>query len=64
MLLQENYEVFEAYRVRLTPTALVVAPAGTIASAPAEGEPPIEPLVRLALRRWAAAPAPSPIIAR
>jgi uncharacterized membrane protein YphA (DoxX/SURF4 family)/thiol-disulfide isomerase/thioredoxin len=64
MLLQEDFEVFRAYRVRHTPSALVVAPGGAIASAPAEGPPPIEPLVRLTLRRWPAAPAPGPAIAQ
>ena len=64
VLLQEDFEVFRAYRVRLTPSALVVAPRGTIASAPVEGAPAIEPLVRLTLRRWPAAPAPGPAVAQ
>ncbi len=53
MLLQEDFEVMRAYRVRHTPSALVVAPGGTIASAPVEGALPIEPLVRLTLQALA-----------
>lgn len=51
VMLQEGAEMMSDYRVRATPSAVVVAPDGTIASAPAEGAPTIETLVRLTLRR-------------
>lgn len=51
VMLQESAEMMSDYRVRATPSAVVVAPDGTIASAPAEGAPTIETLVRLTVRR-------------
>ena len=50
MLLQEGFEVSDAYRIRGTPSAVIVASDGTIASNPAETVFGIEPLLRLALR--------------
>jgi hypothetical protein len=50
VLVQDGSEVMEAYRVRATPTAIVVNPDGKVASAPAETVYQIEPLIRLALR--------------
>jgi peroxiredoxin/uncharacterized membrane protein YphA (DoxX/SURF4 family) len=50
ILLQEERELYEAYRVRGTPTAMLVDPEGKVASAPAESVFGIEPLVRLVLR--------------
>jgi methylamine dehydrogenase accessory protein MauD len=51
MLVQEEHEVADRYRVIATPTAVVVDPDGTIATASAGGPDEIEALVRLALRR-------------
>ena len=53
VLLQQASEVYDAYAMRGTPSAVVVAPDGRIASATAEGGFPIEELVRLTLRRAA-----------
>lgn len=50
LLLQLDTEVYEAYRMRATPAAVLVTPDGRIGSNPAEGALAIEPLVRLALR--------------
>ena len=61
MLVQEEYEVSGAYRLRNTPSALVVAPEGAIATSPVEGPLPIEQLVRLTLRRLPTAPTPGPV---
>ena len=63
MLLQQRSEVLLAYRVRNTPSALVVAARGTIASAAAEGGLTIEPLIRLTLRRGPTVPAAAPVAA-
>ncbi len=51
VLLQEEREVYEAYEMRGTPSAVVVSPDGQIASATAEGDLPIEELLRQTLRR-------------
>jgi hypothetical protein len=53
LLLQEDTEVYSAYRMRATPAAVLVTPDGRIGSNPAEGALAIEPLVRLALREGA-----------
>jgi uncharacterized membrane protein YphA (DoxX/SURF4 family) len=50
ILLQEGYEAGEAYRIRATPSAVIVTRAGTVGSNPAESVFGIEPLIRLALR--------------
>jgi peroxiredoxin len=50
VLLQNRNEVMTAYRVRATPTAILVTAAGEIGSPPAESEIPLEPLIRLTLR--------------
>ncbi len=50
VLLQSGVEVMSDYRVRATPSAVLVGPDGRIASAPAAGAPTIESLVRLSLR--------------
>lgn len=57
VMLQEDMEVLSDYRVRATPSAVIVTPQGTIASAPAAGAATIEPLVRLTIRRASTAPA-------
>jgi len=49
VLLQEEWEVADAFEVRATPTAVVVSRQGLIASSLGEMEQAIEPLVRLAL---------------
>ena len=53
VLLQEEIEVYEAYRMRVTPAAVIVTPDGMVGSYPAEGAFAIEPMVRLALRKGA-----------
>ena len=55
VLLQDNSEVIDAYRVRATPSAVVVGADGTIESAPAEGPLAIEPLIRVTLHAGATA---------
>jgi thiol-disulfide isomerase/thioredoxin/uncharacterized membrane protein YphA (DoxX/SURF4 family) len=51
VILQENYEVMYEYRVRATPTAIVVAADLTVATLPATGAASIEAITRLALTR-------------
>ena len=51
LLVQEHAEVYDAYEVRGTPSAVVVDPDGTIASATGFGPLAIEELLRLTLRR-------------
>jgi len=51
VVLQENYETMYEYRIRATPTAIVVAPDLTVATLPATGAASIEAVTRLALRR-------------
>jgi uncharacterized membrane protein YphA (DoxX/SURF4 family)/peroxiredoxin len=63
MLLQEDAEVMRAYRLRHTPSAMLVAPGGTIASTPVEGALPIEPLIRLTLQRLPTSPPPQQVAA-
>ena len=53
VLLQEDFEVGDAYAVNYTPSGVVVSREGRIASNRAEMEHAIEPLVRLALRQGA-----------
>jgi thiol-disulfide isomerase/thioredoxin/uncharacterized membrane protein YphA (DoxX/SURF4 family) len=48
-LSQENDEVFTLYRLRATPSGVLVNADGTIASIPAEGVPAIEALIRSSL---------------
>lgn len=52
VLLQEEFEVGTAYRVGVTPTAVVVSPEGRLASALVAG-PGIESLIRLTIREHA-----------
>jgi peroxiredoxin len=52
VLLQEDYEVNEAYRVRSTPVAVMVSPEGRIATTTVQGTA-IESLIRLTLRESA-----------
>ena len=63
MLLQEDVEVMRAYRVRQTPSALLVTPGGAIASTPVEGALPIEPLIRLTLQRLSTSSPPRQVAA-
>jgi thiol-disulfide isomerase/thioredoxin len=49
VLLQEADEVFIAYALRATPSAVVIDAGGMIAGAPAEGVPAIEALTRSAV---------------
>jgi uncharacterized membrane protein YphA (DoxX/SURF4 family)/thiol-disulfide isomerase/thioredoxin len=53
VLLQDDAEVLQAYRIRGTPSAVMVSPDGVIASTAAGGAPAIEPLIRVALRQTA-----------
>jgi peroxiredoxin len=50
VLLQHDLDAIEAYRIRGTPSAVIVTRDGKIGSNPAEAVLGIEPLVRLALR--------------
>ena len=50
VVLQDGYEVSDAYRIRGTPSAVLVTPDGQVASKPAEPLHEIEALVRVALR--------------
>ncbi len=53
VLLERDDEVLTAYRVRGTPTAVLVTAAGEVGSGPAVSEPTIEPLIRITLREAA-----------
>jgi thiol-disulfide isomerase/thioredoxin len=55
VLFQEEWELSEAYRIRATPSAVILTLDGQVASNPAESVFGIEPLVRLALRDGASA---------
>jgi peroxiredoxin/uncharacterized membrane protein YphA (DoxX/SURF4 family) len=50
VLLQQQSELIESYRIRGTPTAVLINVDGTIGSIPAESVFGIEPMVRLVLR--------------
>lgn len=50
LLIQEDGEVIESYRIRGTPSALLVNPDGTIGTIAAESVFEIEPMVRTVLR--------------
>jgi peroxiredoxin len=54
VLLQEDSEVSRAYGVLPTPSAVLVAADGTLASNPAAGAPGVEALMRLALEEASA----------
>ena len=49
--MENLYALFETYRLRATPSAVVVAADGTIGSATVNGRPAIEALLRLTLDR-------------
>jgi thiol-disulfide isomerase/thioredoxin/uncharacterized membrane protein YphA (DoxX/SURF4 family) len=51
VLLESGTDVSDTYRVRGTPSAVIVSPSGTIASETAAGAPAIEALIRVALAR-------------
>jgi uncharacterized membrane protein YphA (DoxX/SURF4 family)/thiol-disulfide isomerase/thioredoxin len=51
VILQDDFDVMGEYRVRATPSAVIVTPDSRIASLPAVGEASIEALVRLALEK-------------
>ncbi len=59
-LQQDGQEILDMYRVRSTPTAVVVNPDGRIASGYVSGSVEIEELVRLTLRRVEPEPAKPP----
>ena len=48
---QEDIELYDAYRVGGAPSAVIVSTSGSIASSLAQGPSAIEALVRLTLRR-------------
>jgi methylamine dehydrogenase accessory protein MauD len=50
VLLDRDDEITAAYRVRATPTAVLVTAAGEVGSEPAVSDPSIAPLIRVALR--------------
>jgi uncharacterized membrane protein YphA (DoxX/SURF4 family)/thiol-disulfide isomerase/thioredoxin len=49
------HAVFASYRLKATPSAVLVTPDGTIASATVDGRPAIKALIRLAVNRRGAA---------
>ncbi len=51
VMLQQDTELMKSFRIRLTPTAVLLTPDGRIANPLAEGALAIEPLIRLTLRR-------------
>ena len=57
LLLEEDDEMTRAYRVRATPSAVLVNAAGMVASEPAVAEPAIEALVRVTLQQRPQEPA-------
>jgi peroxiredoxin len=50
LILQEDHELMDRYRMEVTPSSVVVAPDGRIASTTVVGSRPVEPLVRLTLQ--------------
>lgn len=56
VLLQDNFELADQYRVTGTPSAMLIGQNGKIASNPGETAHGIEPLVRLALRQGVGSP--------
>lgn len=48
VLVQKQLEAFELYKLRATPSAVLIGADGAIAAAPAEGETAIEALIRAA----------------
>jgi hypothetical protein len=60
VLLQEDSEISRAYGVLPTPSAVLVATDGTVASAPVAGRHGIEALIRLALARQVGVPSGVP----
>jgi hypothetical protein len=50
VLVQRRGEVWEDYEMRATPSAVAIAPDGTIASSTASGGLTVEALIRLTLR--------------
>lgn len=61
MLLQERFDVSDTYRIRGTPSGVILTPEGTVASNPAETVFGMEPLLRLALREGVRAPVENPV---
>jgi peroxiredoxin len=61
VLLQEFMEVSDAFRIRGTPSAVVITPDGIVATNPAETVFGIEPLLRTALNDGVTAQAGSPV---
>ncbi len=60
VLLERTDEVMSAYRVRFTPSAVLLTAAGEVASGPAAAPQAIEALVRVTLRDGA--PQPEPLV--
>ena len=61
VLLQEFMEVSDAFRIRGTPSAVVITADGAVASNPAETVFGIEPLLRTALNDGVTVQAGSPV---
>jgi peroxiredoxin len=61
VLLQEFMEVSDAFRIRGTPSAVVITPDGNVASNPAETVFGIEPLLRTALNDGVRVQAEAPV---
>lgn len=56
LLIQKDAELIESYRIRGTPTAILIESDGKITSVPAEGVFGIEPMIRSVLRRQPTGP--------
>jgi hypothetical protein len=61
VLLQDFMEVADAFRIRGTPSGVVITADGTVASNPAETVFGIEPLLRTALNDGASVQAETPV---
>jgi peroxiredoxin/uncharacterized membrane protein YphA (DoxX/SURF4 family) len=53
IFLHDGLETVEAYRIKGTPSSVLVTPDGKIASSTIVGARTLEPLIRLTLKRWA-----------
>ena len=60
VLAEERNDTFERYRLRATPSAVLVGPDGVVGESPAEGQPAIETLIRADARSLGARPLSGP----
>lgn len=62
MLLQDEFEIMRRYRLRKTPSAVLISEEGIIESAPALGVTTIEPMIRWKLDRTAEPSYGAPVV--